>query len=381
MDSTPTCDDIILYYKKLVIVLDNDKNVYVIVIFFNESAKVTGGCYKIMRIESLSIEIFTIFGKNQFNFSNGLNIVIGENDTGKSHLLRLLYSLIESNNLVAQQKADNNSYLLQKSLPQKLIDIFKPEKLAHLIKNGQNKSHINIDFSEYNIPFNFTQKTKIQVNIDKNKVPARLIKQDSLFIPTKEMLSFYDGFMSLYLTRQLPFDEIYYHLAKTLGLLVLKDISSPEKQILKSLETLLNGKLLLPQNGNKLEISLVAEGMRKIGTLSHLIANGSLNKNTILFWDEPESNLNPKLIRKLAKVLVDLSSIGVQIFINTHSLFLIKEFEILREINTQIKYFSLGIEVENNLRVSQSEDIEGLDDLVILDENLDQSDRFMKKIN
>ena len=338
-----------------------------------------------MRIKSLNIENFTIFGKNQFNFSNGLNIVIGENDTGKSHLLRLLYSLIESNNLVAQQK--DNGYLLQKTIPQKLIDIFKPEKLAHLIKNGQKKSHINIEFSEYNIPFNFTQKTKIQVNIDKNKVPARLIKQASLFIPTKEMLSFYDGFMSLYLTRQLPFDEIYYHLAKTLGLLVLKEISSPEKQILKSLETLLTGKLLLekgrvyllPQNGKKMEISLVAEGMRKIGTLSHLIANGSLNKNTILFWDEPESNLNPKLIRELAKVLVDLSSIGVQIFINTHSLFLIKEFEILREINTQIKYFSLG--VENNLRVSQSEDIEGLNDLVILDENLDQSDRFMNKIN
>jgi len=344
-----------------------------------------------MRIENLNIENFTVFGKNQLNFSNGLNIVTGENDTGKSHLLRLLYSLIESNNLVAQQNADNNSYLLQKSIPQKLIDIFKPEKLAHLIKNGQNQSHINIDFSEYNIQFNFTQKTKIQVNINKNRVPAKLIKQDSLFIPTKEMLSFYDGFISLYLTRELPFDEIYYHLAKTLGLLVLKDISlpSPEKQILKSLETLLNGKLLLekgrvyllPQNGKKLEVSLVAEGLRKIGTLSHLIANGSLNKNTILFWDEPESNLNPKLIRELAKVLIDLSSIGVQIFINTHSLFLIKEFEILREINTKIKYFSLGFEVENNLRVSQSEDIEGLDDLVILDENLDQSDRFMRKIN
>jgi predicted ATP-dependent endonuclease of OLD family len=340
-----------------------------------------------MQIKSLNIENFTIFGKNKFNFSNGLNIVIGENDTGKSHLLRLLYSLIESNNIVAQEKAYNNSYLLKTTIPQKLIDIFKPEKLAHLIKNGQNKCHINIEFSEYSIQCNFTQKTKIQVNLDKNKVPARLIKQDSLFIPTKEILSFYDGFMSLYLTRQLPFDEIYYHLAKTLGLLVLKDISLPEKQILKSLQTLLNGKLLLekgrvyllPQNGKKLEISLVAEGLRKIGTLSHLIANGSLNKNTILFWDEPESNLNPKLIRELAKVLVDLSSIGVQIFLNTHSLFLVKEFEILREINTQIKYFSLGI--ENNLRVSQSEDIEGLDDLVILDENLEQSDRFMNKIN
>jgi len=341
-----------------------------------------------MRIESLSIKNFALFGKNQLKFSNGLNIIVGENDTGKSHLLRLLYSLIESNNLVAQQQADNKNYLLQKFIPQKFLDIFKPEKLAHLIKSGQNKCFIKIDFTEYSIKFNFTQKTKVQVNLDNNELPASLIKQDSLFIPTKEILSFYDGFMSLYLTRQLPFEEIYYNLAKALGLLVLKDISSSEKQILTSLETLLNGKLLLEKgrvylskNGKKLEISLVAEGLRKIGTISHLIANGSLNKNSILFWDEPESNLNPKAIRKIAKVLVDLSSIGVQVFINTHSLFLIKEFEILREMNTKIKYFSLGFNVENNLQVSQSENIEGLDDLVILDENLDQSDRFMKKIN
>jgi len=43
-------------------------------------------------------------------------------------------------------------------------------------------------------------------------------------------------------------------------------------------------------------------------------------------------------------------------------------------MNTKIKYFSLGFDTENNLRVSQSKDIEDLD------ENLDQSDRFMNKI-
>ena len=68
-----------------------------------------------MRIKSLNIENFTLFGKNKLNFSKGLNIIIGENDTGKSHLLRLLYSLIESNNFVYQQKASNNNYLLQKT--------------------------------------------------------------------------------------------------------------------------------------------------------------------------------------------------------------------------------------------------------------------------
>jgi predicted ATP-dependent endonuclease of OLD family len=252
-----------------------------------------------MRIKSLSVENFTLFGKHQLKFSEGLNIIVGENETGKSHLLRLLYSLIESNNLVAQQKTGKKNYLLQKLIPQKLIDIFKPEELAHLIKLGQNKSHIKIDLTEYSIQFNFTQKTKKQVNID--QAPTNFLKQDSLFIPTKEILSFYDGFISLYLTRQLPVDEIYFNLAKALGLLVLKEISlsSPEQKILTHLETLLNGKLLLEKGrvylskkGKKLEISLVAEGLRKIGTLSHLIANGSLTKNTIRGSSFSPKNLN-----------------------------------------------------------------------------------------
>jgi hypothetical protein len=107
--------------------------------------------------------------------------------------------------------------------------------------------------------------------------------------------------MSLYLTRQLPVDETDYNLAQALGLLVLKDISfsSKEQQILTHLETLLNGKLLLEkgrvylsQKGKKRKISLVAEGLRKIGTLSLLIANGSLNQNSIRGSSFSPKNLN-----------------------------------------------------------------------------------------
>jgi predicted ATP-dependent endonuclease of OLD family len=172
-----------------------------------------------------------------------------------------------------------------------------------------------------------------------------------------------------------------------LGLPTLKNIQSnpDEKRILDSLENILEGKILLERgrfylvsNSGKTEISLIAEGIRKIGTISHLIANGSLNKNSILFWDEPEANLNPRLIKKIAKTLFALSNSGVQVFIVTHSLFLVKEIEILRRKNDQVKYFGLGIH-DNRVTVSQDEIFEHLEYPVILDEEFLQDDRFSEK--
>ena len=84
----------------------------------------------------------------------------------------------------------------------------------------------------------------------------------------------------------------------------------------------------LPRVG-KIEISLLAEGLRKLAMMARLIANGTLLEDGLLFWDEPEANLNPKLVRLLAKSMLDLSNNGVQIICATHSLFLLREIELL----------------------------------------------------
>lgn len=77
------------------------------------------------------------------------------------------------------------------------------------------------------------------------------------------------------------------------------------------------------QKGN-MEIELVAEGWRKLGMLTQVILNRALRNQGYLFWDEPEANLNPKLIRILADVIFRLateSKSKAQIFVTTHSLF------------------------------------------------------------
>ena len=52
------------------------------------------------------------------------------------------------------------------------------------------------------------------------------------------------------------------------------------------------------KRGN-IEFSLLSEGVRKLALLWILIPNGTLSSGSVLLWDEPETNLNPKLFHPL----------------------------------------------------------------------------------
>jgi AAA15 family ATPase/GTPase len=79
------------------------------------------------------------------------------------------------------------------------------------------------------------------------------------------------------------------------------------------------------------EFTLVAEGIRKLGLLYRLIQNGTLSSGSVVFWDEPETNLHPKMLNTVIKILMELQREGVQIFLATHN------YGILKEIDLQIR--------------------------------------------
>lgn len=62
-----------------------------------------------------------------------------------------------------------------------------------------------------------------------------------------------------------------------------------------------------------------AEGLKKIGLLWQLLMTDNLTQDSILIWDEPEANLNPKFLPKVVECLLELSRHGVQIFLSTHN--------------------------------------------------------------
>ncbi|ERO60588.1 AAA family ATPase, partial [Pseudomonas piscis] len=124
-------------------------------------------------------------------------------------------------------------------------------------------------------------------------------------------------------------------------------------------------------------IPLVAEGLRKLGMLARLISTGALLHQGYLFWDEPEANLNPRLIKQVAKTIVDLSASGIQIFIATHSLFLLRELEILLSEKPQEAAFFGLHSSDGGITVQQGGSLEDIGDITALEESLQQSDRYL----
>jgi AAA15 family ATPase/GTPase len=100
-----------------------------------------------------------------------------------------------------------------------------------------------------------------------------------------------------------------------------------------------------PIKGSDLSNNMTAEGFRKIGILQQLLTNQSLNPDVSgsLFWDEPESNLNPRLIRLLVEILLELSRNGQQIILATHDYVLLKWFDLLVDLGKadHVRYHSL----------------------------------------
>jgi ABC-type transport system involved in cytochrome c biogenesis ATPase subunit len=346
-------------------------------------------------LKSLEIENFTVFLDAKIKWSPGLNVIVGENGTGKSQLMRLAYALSYVSSKFPQSNRQDK-VALQRAVAEKIVAVCKPEALGRLVsrQQGRGRCEIKASFVESLLPsFQFSFATNsLEVKVEK---PLHLKQPggNSVFFPTHEMLSVFPGFIALYDAHQLAFDETYYDLAKALAIPARKRHPDEVKGLIKTLEGLIEGHIVLENDGfyltapgrGKLEAPLLAEGIRKLASLVFLLMNGSLNNKGTLFWDEPETNLNPKLIRSLARALFTLGASGFQVVLSTHSLFLLREIQILAEASKKrkakvhpIRFIGLSKTPNSQfVNVANSESLDDIDPLVLLDEDLQQTERYL----
>ena len=66
-----------------------------------------------MKIKRIKFQNYTAFEDQQMEFSPGINVIIGENGTGKTHLMKALYSACQS----ADKKTSFSHKLVMTMLP------------------------------------------------------------------------------------------------------------------------------------------------------------------------------------------------------------------------------------------------------------------------
>ena len=157
------------------------------------------------------------------------------------------------------------------------------------------------------------------------------------------------GFRALYSQREIHFEEIYDDIIAKAFLGTLKGpVDKERKKLLDILQKAIDGKVVtkkeeffLQNKQGELEFTLLAEGFRKLALLWILIQNGVLLNGSMLFWDEPEANLNPALMGTVAEILLALQRQGVQIFVATHDYVFLKWLSLKLKEGDNVLFHSL----------------------------------------
>jgi energy-coupling factor transporter ATP-binding protein EcfA2 len=382
-------------------------------------------------LKTLHLQNFTVFSDAHLTFSPGLNVIVGQNGTGKTHLLKAAYLMSRAWPDLMFKRAPLNQKRADAYFDDRLLGLFQPVKLDHLIRRGGGDEACIAAEVDAFIPtlrmmtaaehtpmtamqlalfpfgslteplrWRISLKRAQEVALDETnaKLTASVIPHSdavnayvpkSIFIPSKEIVSLYEGLIALLDRYEIKLDATYGDLARSLNGPELSSVPILATGVLTELETALGGKLVLDagrfvflaHDGSQTEGPLMAEGFRKLATLLFLIQRGVIERQgETLFWDEPEANLNPAYIRLAANVLVSLAQRGVQVIIATHSLFLLRELEILLAHAAApcplARYFGLHAR-EGGVMLEQGEHIDDIGDIAALDESLKQSDRYL----
>ncbi|CAK0772261.1 AAA family ATPase [Azospirillaceae bacterium] len=296
-------------------------------------------------IARIILEEFTAFKKLNLNLSPGINVLLGKNGVGKTHLLKVIYAAC----------AVTYGEDAEKGFGLKLCNVFnpyegRPGRLSKRVKGSVRTRVAVFRGGRKALIAKFSNHSKksgdIQVTGESDWKSEEL---NCVYIPVKEMLTHAPGFLATVSRREIAFEDIYVDIIKRANLPKLKNlIGESRNDLLKQLEGSIDGKVFLKNehfflknNQGELEFTLLAEGMRKLALIWLLIQNGVLFSGSVLFWDEPEANLNPSLIGDVVEIILTLQRLGVQVFLATHNYVLLKEFDLRQKSGDMIRYISL----------------------------------------
>ena len=297
---------------------------------------------------------------------NGLTVIAGKNDSGKSTVSKVLYSMITTLEQV-EYKLENLSHIeysqYQSKFNKSIQDIF----------NNQISEDVNISF-EYK---DETIKVKLQrdrctqfeiPNSYKLNDIATLGEFKVLMIETPYIWNIFPTLKSINNLSNTQIDFNIPTITSDLYFALNTKLKDSGREIALDIDSIIEGEFQDDDFGNfifqkddkRVELTNTAMGIKYFGILQVLANNNHFYKEQILILDEPEVHLHPTWQLELAKQIVHLVKNGVKILVNSHSPYMIEALELFAKKEKILSNFyfakkekdsAIITNVDNNLEV------------------------------
>ncbi|HHD81741.1 MAG TPA: hypothetical protein ENK94_00945 [Campylobacterales bacterium] len=283
---------------------------------------------------------------------DGLTVIAGENDTGKSTVGKMLFSIIKSDNIAQTQKA--NIQNAKRILATRLNLVFDGNisyRGEALIKSKNNEIITEIKIRDKNFISKYDSK---------HQNSERFF--DVTFVQSPIVFDMIDFFNSVSRMRErgkfelgLDFDVSYPYMMWDLYDKLSRENPYPharrQQKIKNMITDIITGNLefdsskfyyhkIIENSAIKVEMENTATGIKSFGIIQILNDNKFFVKKNLLVLDEPEVHLHPKWQLKMAKIIVELVKNGVKVLVNSHSPYMIEALQRYGELeNIQADFY------------------------------------------
>ena len=286
------------------------------------------------KVEELRLQNFGKIENFYCNQFSNINLIIGENGTGKTFLLKALYSAVKA---MEEYKRGDDITSMNDLLSEKLRWTFQVDKLGDMVsRNAEEGLEFQMKLDKVELEYQFSKSASSKIGTVGTTNKGK--EGNSIFIPAKEVLSLFSIILkSREIDKSFGFDDTYYDLAKALRIVPSRGKNyTVFANSRKMVSNVIDGNVEYDENNSKwyyknnkkqkFSIGATSEGVKKIAIMDRLLANGYLNTNSIIFIDEIESALHPRAVCQFLDMLdIIANEMGVQVFITSHSYFVIKK--------------------------------------------------------
>lgn len=273
---------------------------------------------------------------------NGLSVIAGKNDQGKSTVGKALMALIKADNMGKKfqdknQQDPQNSKEKKKSFDRLISLLFDGD----ISRNG--KISLKTETQEISIQIKndecieFANNTRRNTFLDCTFVQSPLVWDLFEFFSSIKTLEVENSFY-LESSASIKYPYVLWDLYKKLTM--RRQHKTPYlKEILESAKSVMQGQFIKRNDkiyfmrpnakGSISEIQLknIATGIKSFGIIQTLLENSYVTPLGFFIFDEPENHLHPVWQVAFAEILIKLIKKNICIMINTHSPYMLEALQ------------------------------------------------------